>query len=182
MADRSTITPELCRQLLHYEPETGRLFWKRRPREMFASKRGHSIWNARYADRRAFTALSLGYYVGRIHDMMFRANRVAWAITNGEWPAPGFDVDHINGDPADDRISNLRAVPHRENGKNIKRPTTNTSGQIGVSFNKRSSRWDAYIGDGKGRVMLGNFTEFAHAVAARKRAEMENGYHPNHGR
>jgi len=35
MADRADITPELLRQLLRYEPETGKLFWKARTPDMF---------------------------------------------------------------------------------------------------------------------------------------------------
>lgn len=182
MADRSTITPELCRQLLRYEPETGRLFWLRRPASMFNSQRACNVWNGRYADKEAFTADANGYRVGRILDMPFKAHRVGWAMVHGTWPQAGFDVDHINGNPSDNRIINLRAVPHQENGRNIKRASTNSSGRTGVSFNKATSRWEAYIGDGRARQRLGHFARLEDACAAREDAERRNGYHRNHGR
>lgn len=182
MATRSDITPELCRQLLRYEPETGKLFWLFRPREMFKSQRSMNVWNARYAGQQAFTADSGGYRVGRIQDMMFRAHRVAWAIVHGVWPVEGHDVDHINGAPGDNRLCNLRSVPHQVNNQNNRRPTNNSSGHVGVSWNKHFSRWEAYIGDGTSRTRLGMFDALDAACAARKNAEAERGYHPNHGR
>lgn len=182
MASRSDITPELCRQLLRYEPETGKLFWLPRPREMFPTQRGTSTWNSRYANQEAFTALSRGYHVGRIFDMMFRRNRLAWVIHHGEWPIDGYDVDHVNGNPSDDRIANLRAVPHHVNNQNNRKPTNNSSGFVGVSPCKKSRKWEAYITANKKHIRIGTFDTLEAASVARKAAEVELGFHPNHGR
>jgi hypothetical protein len=148
MADKPDITPELCRQLLRYEPETGKLFWKARPASFFAhsfnrwggiktAETNALIWNRKYAGKEAFTANSRGYRTGRMFDWQYFAHRVIWAIVYGEWPVVGMDIDHINGDKSDNRIANLRCVSHQENGQNAKRPNNNTSGRIGVSYNRR---------------------------------------------
>src|SRR5690625_5199426 len=54
MADKILPTPEQLRELLRYEPETGKLYWKARPAELFKDKRSHGAWNARYAGKEAF--------------------------------------------------------------------------------------------------------------------------------
>lgn len=182
MADRADITPELCRQLLRYDPETGKLYWRERPREMFRDSRGYAAWSARYPGREAFTALSRGYRTGKILDVQFFAHRVAWAIVHGAWPAPESDIDHINGDGCDNRMANLREVSHLQNGRNIKRPTSNTSGYIGVSWDARKRKWAAYIGARETRRFLGYFSTPSEAGQARVAAQLADGYHPNHGR
>lgn len=59
----------------------------------------------------------------------------------------GMDVDHINGDPLDNRKANLRVCTHAENRRNTKRPISNTSGFKGVSLDKRykTPKWIAFI-------------------------------------
>lgn len=55
---------------------------------------------------------------------------------------PGEDVDHINGNPLDNRRANLRIVTRAENLQNRARLTKiNTSGYRGVSFCKQTKRW-----------------------------------------
>jgi hypothetical protein len=58
----------------------------------------------------------------------------------------------------------------------------NTSGRIGVSWNKRDQRWTAYITLNQKRKALGNFKTFEEAVECRKANEINYGFHPNHGR
>lgn len=182
MAERADITPELCRQLLRYEPESGKLYWRPRPREMFEAARHHAVWNARYAGTEAFTAVKAqGHLTGRIMDVQFQAHRVVWAIAYGDWPASDHDVDHINGHPSDNRLQNLRSVPHQANGRNTKRFGSNTSGQTGVSWNRNARKWEAYISD-SGRRSLGLFDRLEDARQARKEGEARAGYHANHGR
>ncbi|WP_310533126.1 HNH endonuclease signature motif containing protein [Novosphingobium sp.] len=184
MADRSTITPELCRQLLRYEPETGRLFWLHRPRVMFNSDRIFNSWNSKWAGAEGFTSMrgsgaDYKCYIGGIHDMKFKAHRVAWAIYYGEWPN---EIDHINGNPLDNRIANLRSVSHRENSRNRRMPTNNKSGHMGVRWDAKFSKWLARIKVDKGYKHIGLFADINDAIAARKAAEIELGYHDNHGR
>lgn len=173
------ITPQELRRLLRYEPETGKLFWLERPRELFSSARACSVWNARYAGEEALTYSLRNYRYGRLFNRSISAHRAAWAIHHGHWPE---HVDHINGDRSDNRISNLRSVSRTENNRNARLPKNNRSGVVGVVLVPESGRWAAFIGHQGRKVDLGRFAEKADAITARKTAERELGYHPNHGR
>lgn len=54
-------------------------------------------------------------------------------------------TDHINGDRIDNRKSNLRVCTNQQNARNAKLRPLNTSGYKGVSWDKSSGRWRAYI-------------------------------------
>lgn len=177
MATRSDITPELCRQLLRYEPDTGRLFWRARSFDRFPDIRSAKIWNTRFANKEAFTARSKGYNIGTIDYVMVKAHRVAWAIYHGEWPEV---IDHINGDPGDNRIGNLRSVSQAENMTNLSMRANNSSGVVGVYLSDGS--WVAEIKIQGRRKYLGSFKSIEDAASARKAAELEFGFHKNHGR
>lgn len=137
-------------------------------------------WNTKYAGQPALAATdSRGYKHGRIFDKKHYAHRVVMALTTGEWPE---EVDHINGVAADNRPENLRSVTHKENGRNIKRGTLNTSGALGVVFDRRQNTWSARIGVDMRSVFIGSFKTKEDAIAARKEAERRHGFHENHGR
>ena len=180
MDKRKLPKAELLRKLLSYDPETGNLYWRERPREMFASDNAYSSWNTKYAGTEALTALTSGYRNGAIFKKPYRAHRVIWALVHGEWPAG--EIDHINGDRADNRISNLRDVSPAENMKNLKRRTSNTSGVNGVYWNKQRKVWHAQIRITRKVKHLGYFECIGSAAAARAVAEKKYGFHKNHGR
>lgn len=90
------------------------------------------------------------------------------------------DIDHINGDPSDNRLENLRNVSHEVNGRNLARRKNNTSGVTGVS--RHGSKWVARICPSRRTIYIGIFDSFDDAVAARRAAEVKYGYHPNRGR
>lgn len=166
--------------LLFYNPETGELVWLERPRELFSAERHWKRWNTKFAGQPAFTTLACGYRQGRIFNKLYSAHRVAWGLVHGVWPDG--DVDHINGAGDDNRLVNLRAVSHAENCRNQKRQSANTSGVTGVNWDKRWNKWRAEITvDGRTRN-LGRFANKPDAIAARKLAEREHGFHKNHGR
>ena len=175
-------TPETLRKLLSYDPDTGLLTWKRRPIEMFATKNAFKSWNTRYCGNLAFGSIDgRGYRQGAIFSKYCLGHRVAYAVYYGVWPVG--DIDHINGDRADNRIANLRDVTRSENQRNSKIPSNNTSGRIGVSWHSNTRKWLASIGVGERKQKhLGIFTNIEDAIAARAAAEVEYGYHPNHGR
>lgn len=175
---------DLLRQLLDCDVENGILYWRERPIEMFSDVNGRTalncqrVWNARYAGKRAFTNKRNGYYLGKILFESYAAHRIIWKMATGEDPE---FIDHINGDKSDNRITNLRSVGWRENGRNRPRPANNSSGVIGVHWCRTTNRWRAQIRGHEGVVMR-QFADKGAAVAWRRQMEVERGYHDNHGR
>tara|TARA_R110002051_G_scaffold302224_1_gene370545 strand:- start:15 stop:581 length:567 start_codon:yes stop_codon:yes gene_type:complete len=186
MADAQLPTPTELRQLLRYEPETGKLFWRRRaPKDVVPSihKNVASVnrWNSLFADKEALTAIhSDGYRVGHVANFNMSAHRVAFAIFHDAWPEV---IDHINGDPGDNRISNLRSVSWAENARNKAINCENTSGYTGVGrCTDNSGKWRATIKvDGK-NLEIGRFPTREEAAKAYAAAKSSHGYHKNHGR
>jgi hypothetical protein len=163
---------------LRYDPETGLFFWKERPVSDFAEAKYCVSWNKKHAGKQAFvTKNAAGYLHSRVNRIRLSAHRVAIAMVIGEWPNV---VDHINGNVSDNRLSNLREVTHAGNGQNCKRRTDNTTGVTGVSKARKYFR--AEICKNGVRIRLGQFQSVDDAIAARKIAEKEYGFHENHGR
>lgn len=180
MIDKHDITPELLRQLLCYEPETGKLFWLSRSRDYFTSEGQCKSWNTRFVGKEAVTSINKhGYNHGQIFARNYSAHRVAWAMHYGAWPDG--QIDHINHDKLDNRINNLRVVTNKENNRNRGRATNNTSGHTGVSWHKRDQKWLASIVVDDKKKNLGRFDSKDDAIAARANASRLLGFHQNHG-
>lgn len=175
------ISAELARQLISYDPDTGAMTWKHRDRSLCPSDWAWKACNTRFAGKPALvSADSTGHLYGGILGKRYPAHRIAWLIVYGEHPRG--EIDHINGDPSDNRICNLRDVLHSENLKNQRFRSTNTSGVMGVSWNKRELKWRAYIHGDNREKHIGYFINLEDAIAARRDAEIRYGYHQNHGR
>lgn len=154
---RKILNAAEVRELLDYEPETGRLIWKRHmtPRARAGTEAG-VIQNGRY--RRIGI---LGKY--------YMAHRLAWLIVTGDWPE--FELDHRNGKCADNRWSNLRAATSVQNNRNtIHR---NAAGIIGASFQKRTGRYRAIITLDGEKTYLGSFKTAEEAGEAYRKASLE---------
>lgn len=169
MADQILPSPEILRELLNYEPSTGKLYWKPRPVDMFRREMDFKTWNTRFANKEAFTAKRKdGYLKGTLLGSVYYAHRVAWAVHYGEWPEDL--IDHINMNTSDNRIDNLRASSHSENMRNTRRLSSNTSGVKGVSWCKKHSCWVANIKLDQSQIHVGYFEELSDAISARRMA------------
>ena len=175
--------PEILKKLISYDPQSGYLTWLHRPVMLLkndgvlASKR----WNSRFAGKPALASFdSNGYLRGRVFGIDVKAHRAAWAIYYGVWPSG--EIDHINGNPSDNSIRNLRDVPHSLNAKNKKLDARNTSGCPGVYWDRARNRWRVEIINQGSKHYLGQFVDLSAAVAARKTAEPNFQYHRNSGR
>ena len=167
-------------ELLEYYPETGLLFWKERGKDWFKTERDWKIWNTRYAGKRAFTAeQGRGYLGGVILGKKYFAHRVCFAYSSGFFP---LEVDHLNHNRSDNRRINLRAATTKINGKNQSLSQINTSGTTGVYWLKTNNKWRAKIRINDKQIHLGCFINKQDAIAARKQAEDEYGFHANHGK
>lgn len=165
MAKVDSITPEVLRELLEYNPETGKLYWRVRDRKWFKSDRSCSSFNARDAGKEAMTASKeRGHKQGIVLGKQLLAHRVAWAIYYGEWPKK--DVDHKNCVPYDNRILNLREATDSQNASNKHLYRNNTSGLKGASWHAPNGKWAGKIRINKKLIHLGYFesVEAAHAA------------------
>mgnify|MGYP003706390801 CR=1 FL=1 len=165
---RNYLTAAEARHFLSYNPFTGDLKWKN-PRARRV-KPGDSAGNSN----------PNGYISVAVKSCSYQAHRLAWLIHYGRWPK--HHIDHVNGDTRDNRIRNLREVSHAENCRNQKLHSTNSSGVVGVSWYKPIQKWRARITVNGRDIHLGCFTQKPDAIAARKAADVEYGFHPNHGR
>ena len=108
--------------------------------------------------------LADGYLRISIDRAMYRVHRLAWLYVYGSWPEQ--QIDHINGDRADNRIANLRDVSPKQNTHNQRQAhRNNLSGLLGVRKKTRDGTYHAVIKvDGKQRY-LGSFKDPAEAHA-----------------
>ena len=109
----------------------------------------------------------------------YKLHRLAYLYMTGIMPDK---VDHENHIVSDNRWCNLRNASSFDNMQNTKMSIRNTSGCVGVYWNKTSLRWEGRIDVNKKRIFLGSFELYHEAVNARKNAEVLYGFHENHGK
>jgi HNH endonuclease/AP2 domain len=102
----------------------------------------------------AGTVNNKGYVIIEIDGRPYTAHRLAWMYMTGE-DAPK-DIDHIDRRKNNNAWSNLRLATNAENHHNRFEPQrNNTSGYLGVTFHKASSKWMAIIKKHQIRHYLG---------------------------
>lgn len=115
----------------------------------------------------AGSADSRGYINVMMDGHRLLGHRIAWAIYYGRWPA--HQIDHINRDPSDNRICNLREATDSQNKANSIRMSGTTYSRLkGACWDKKKKKWFACIRLPSGRKYLGYFDreEEAHAAYA----------------
>lgn len=157
-----------------YEPESGALFWRERNSAHFGGSRrpdwSARAWNSRHAGKAALTAVSAdGYLTGILFRRAVKAHAIVWALHHGVWPP--MKIDHINGNPADNRIENLRLATDTENARNRRAHSTNALGLKGV-HRHACGRFVAQIQIEGRKRYLGLFATAEEASAAYAREEM----------
>jgi hypothetical protein len=153
------ITQKHLKSLLRYDRYTGEFRWriKRSNRALKGSVAG-------CADK-------YGYIVIRIDGTLYKAHRLAWLYEYGVFPAK--NIDHINQNPDDNRIANLREVDQHQNNQNRRVQRNSRSGITGVSWNTPHGRWQARIWVRGQCIGLGMHETKEAATLARAVAERE---------
>jgi hypothetical protein len=154
------LTQARLKELLDYDPETGTFIWK-------VNRGGRPLMGTQ-----AGTINGRGYRVIRICRRRYQASHIAWLAMNGYLPKE--EMDHINGDPADNRISNLRPVTRFQNQWNTGIHKNHSGTLKGAYFHKLSGKWRAQIMKHRKLHYLGLFDtpEEAHAAYDRKAREL----------
>ena len=121
--------------------------------------------------------LTAGYDIGG-KAVTFYYHRVKWELATGKPPAG--EIDHRDGDTSNNKMGNLRDVPHRTNQRNMKMHKTNTTGFNGVTQEK-SGRFRAYFwnSDLQAKQNLGLYDTAEEAGRVARAARV--GYSPRHG-
>lgn len=137
------------RELFTYDPATGTLTRKQSA-------------GCRMAGTAVDSAERKGYFRANVDGQRLKAHKICWALHTGFWP--DLQVDHINGNTSDNRMSNMRLATNQQNCANQRTPKNNTSGIKGVSA--RNGRWVAGIKVDGVRIHLGTFDTRERAAAA----------------
>lgn len=142
------ITQELIKELFNYDSVTGNLIHK-------------------LTGKLADSDQSKGYFKCYVKGKTLASHRVVWMWHYGDWPQN--DIDHINGDRKDNRIENLRDVPHVVNMTNMQK--TNKTGYEGVKAS--GHKFAANIKHNGRKLYLGTFPTAEEAFTVYKEKHLE---------
>lgn len=148
------MTMEFLKSRLLYDPETGLFVLTKNKRK----DKPYAGWMD-----------ALGYIHIRLGDKLYLSHRLAWLYVYGAWPID--NLDHIDGNPSNNRISNLREAPQLLNCRNGITKRKNASIRSGVSFDNTRKKYRAYITVNRRQIPLGRFDLVDDALSARKAAE-----------
>lgn len=151
------LTQELVHSLVDYHPD-GYLIWKvgggskkigKRAGSFDKTTKYHRIW---------------------LNNSHHKLHRVIFLYHHGYLPK---EIDHIDGNPSNNKIENLRACTKSQNNFNRSLSPKSTSGFKGVCWRKDCNKWQAYINVNSKRISLGMFKNIEDAAEAYKKASLE---------
>lgn len=146
--------------LFEYDREAGKLFWK------------VSTGNKIKIGQEAGTINGNGYRLLGIDGKKYLTHRLIFLIEHGYLPEY---IDHIDGNPLNNKLENLRECSRSENARNRSKQSNNTSGVVGVSWHKSKSKWHALCRDKYGKLThLGYFADLKVAAEVVKAFRLEH--------
>ena len=137
------ITQKELMALLNYDPDTGIFTWKVKRKSVNI---GDVAGNAKKTD---------GYMRIKINGSQYYCHRLAWLYIHGSFPES--QIDHINNDRSDNRISNLRCANYQTNAFNRKPSSRNIHGMQGIRPNRYATKWQATIKISGKNIFIGTF-------------------------
>jgi hypothetical protein len=150
--NHQTPSPAEIRQTFDYDSATGLLTWKvSRGRVSKGSEAG--------------TLGQHGYVTLQVNGKRLRAHRAIWAHVYGVWPS--LEIDHKDGNRANNRIENLREATSAENKQNLRGARSHSAtGLLGVFKFRDGGKFMAQIvKNGKGKhIGVFDSKEEAHAA------------------
>lgn len=147
--------------LFIYNAETGKLFWHN-PK----GKQNSTTALGRYHPDGLL--ISIG---NKPNQKTYRVARLIWFYVHGVWPAQ--IIDHINRNPFDNRLNNLREASHTQNSANLSVKANNIGGLKGAFYRAKVKKWGSSIRIAGKRKWLGCFDTKEEAHAAYMQAAKE---------
>jgi hypothetical protein len=123
------LTPLRLKELVSYDPETGEFC-----RLVSVSSVLAGLVKAKPSKN--------GYLRMHIDGRLYYLHRLAWLYFYGKWPK---EVDHIDGNPSNNKISNLRDCLHNQNMQNMSTKTIAVSGLKGAYWHPICQLWQSKI-------------------------------------
>lgn len=128
-------------------------------RERLEYKDGSLFWKDTYGQRalkgsRAGSVGNNGYRRIIINKVSYLESRLIWALHKGDTT---LFLDHIDGDPSNNSIENLREVTALGNAMNAVTRTDNSSGFRNVYWNKKKKYWEVRINLKGKQIYIGSF-------------------------
>ena len=139
---------------LWYDQETGIFRWRISPMPRI------SPWQS------AGKITRNGYVRIGLNGKSYAAHRLAWLYVHDCHPENY--IDHIDGNPLNNQIENLRLATNKQNQENQKQSVRNTTGFRGVTFNKRSNKYQAQVCHNGKLIYCGLFETAEQAANAAK--------------
>ena len=166
----SQVMPSTERLKQIFEYRDGILYWKQKPHQMaHRSKVGDVADNLK----------NNGYKSIFLDGKAYPSHRIIYKLFNENFE--GF-IDHIDGNPSNNKINNLRVATAEENQRNAKLRKDNTSGIKGVSYDKSKNSWRVRLQVNKKQKIFGDFKdlELAELVSIEARIKYHGNF-ANHG-
>jgi hypothetical protein len=141
---------EFMSEWLDYNPDTGLFRWKKQPKKCCRPLIG----------RVAGTRTERGYIALKPGDgNVYAAHRLAWVWVHGSIPE-GLYIDHIDGNPSNNAISNLRLATALQNQHNMRKHAATRVGLKGVKYetsttHRSQNKWRSQINVNGKRIDLG---------------------------
>lgn len=136
-----------------FEYRNGNLY---RNKAAGGAKAGDIVGWVTYCNGRPYRKMTFKRRVVYVH-------RAIFLMAHGYLPAY---IDHINSDPLDNRIENLRAATQSQNMANSRMSKANSSGRKGVTWRSGTGKWVAQIMVGGKHISLGSFHTLDEAAEA----------------
>ena len=156
------ITHARVRQVFDYNPSTGYVIWKIKPKHRagiieVGDRAGYSHWK--------------GYRWITLDNKGYAEHRLIWFWVTGKWPPN--QIDHKDGNKANNKWDNLRLATNGQNQANTRLRKTNTTGYKGVTYNKKQKVYIAQVCINGKVTYLGSFTTPEEAYAKRCQVTQE---------
>jgi hypothetical protein len=134
-------------------------------KELFDYDDGNLIWRINKGRSKKGTVAgskdSKGYFQIKLNQKVYRLHRIVWLWHGKELPE---QIDHIDRNPLNNRIENLREATALTNQWNTKKSDN------GVSWHQTSKKWRARIKINKKEVYLGVYADYNEAKQVRDEA------------